>query len=278
MRFKKIYIEITNKCNLNCSFCIKDNRSIKEMSLEEFEEVLQKINNYTDYIYLHVKGEPLLHSNFKEILSLCKKYNKKVNITTNGVFLKNRVEDINKFNVVRQINISLHSENDKENYIEDIISSVKKLKNIYIVYRFWTLDNNKIDEKMLKYLNKIKEEYKIDNNTYKKILTEDNIRIDDNIYINKDKKFTWPSLDNYYYEEKGYCYGLKRHIGILVDGRVIICCLDSFGSSDLGNIFNSSLEEILNTDKCKNIIEGFNNRKAYLNICKHCSFKEKFNK
>lgn len=278
MRFKKIYIEITNKCNLNCSFCIKDNRSIKEMSLEEFEEVLQKINNYTDYIYLHVKGEPLLHSNFKEILSLCKKYNKKVNITTNGVFLKNRVEDINKFNVVRQINISLHSENDKENYIEDIISSVKKLKNIYIVYRFWTLDNNKIDEKMLKYLNKIKEEYKIDNNTYKKILTEDNIRIDDNIYINKDKEFTWPSLDNYYYEEKGYCYGLKRHIGILVDGRVIICCLDSFGSSDLGNIFNSSLEEILNTDKCKNIIEGFNNRKAYLNICKHCSFKEKFNK
>lgn len=278
MRFKKIYIEITNKCNLNCSFCIKDNRSIKEMSLEEFEEVLQKINNYTDYIYLHVKGEPLLHSNFKEILSLCKKYNKKVNITTNGVFLKNRVEDINKFNVVRQINISLHSENDKENYIEDIISSVKKLKNIYIVYRFWTLDNNKIDEKMLKYLNKIKEEYKIDNNTYKKILTEDNIRIDDNIYINKDKEFTWPSLDNYYYEEKGYSYGLKRHIGILVDGRVIICCLDSFGSSDLGNIFNSSLEEILNTDKCKNIIEGFNNRKAYLNICKHCSFKEKFNK
>lgn len=278
MRFKKIYIEITNKCNLNCSFCIKDNRSIKEMSLEEFEEVLQKINNYTDYIYLHVKGEPLLHSNFKEILSLCKKYNKKVNITTNGVFLKNRVEDINKFNVVRQINISLHSENDKENYIEDIISSVKKLKNIYIVYRFWTLDNNKIDEKMLKYLNKIKEEYKIDNNTYKKILTEDNIRIDDNIYINKDKEFTWPILDNYYYEEKGYCYGLKRHIGILVDGRVIICCLDSFGSSDLGNIFNSSLEEILNTDKCKNIIEGFNNRKAYLNICKHCSFKEKFNK
>lgn len=278
MRFKKIYIEITNKCNLNCSFCIKDNRKIKEMSLEEFEEILKKINNYTDYIYLHVKGEPLLHSKFKEILSLCKKYNKKVNITTNGVFLKNRVEDINKYNVVRQINISLHSENNKENYIEDIISSVKKLKNIYIVYRFWTLENNKIDEKMLKYLNKIKEEYKIDNNTYKKILTEDNIKIDDNIYINKDKEFTWPSLDNNYCEEKGYCHGLKRHIGILVDGKVVICCLDSFGLSNLGNIFNSSLEEILNTDKCKNIIEGFNNRKAYLDICKHCSFKEKFDK
>lgn len=131
---------------------------------------------------------------------------------------------------------------------------------------------------MSKYLNKIKEEYKIDNNTYKKILTEDNIKIDDNIYINKDKEFTWPSLDNDYYEEKGYCHGLKRHIGILVDGKVIICCLDSFGLSNLGNIFNSSLEEILNTDKCKNIIEGFNNRKAYLDICKHCSFKEKFDK
>jgi len=60
-KFKKIYIEITNKCNLNCSFCLKDNRVSHEMSLEEFELVLKKIDQFTDYIYLHVKGEPLSH-------------------------------------------------------------------------------------------------------------------------------------------------------------------------------------------------------------------------
>lgn len=60
------------------------------MTPKEFEEVIKKINNYTDYIYLHVKGEPLTHHNLDNILSICKKYNKKVCITTNGVFLKER--------------------------------------------------------------------------------------------------------------------------------------------------------------------------------------------
>ena len=77
MKFKKIYIEITNICNKNCSFCSKTNRKKREMSIDEFETVLKRINNYTDYIYLHIKGEPLTHSNFEEIVKLCKKYNKK---------------------------------------------------------------------------------------------------------------------------------------------------------------------------------------------------------
>ena len=61
-KFKKIYIEITNICNLNCSFCSKDNKEKREMTLIEFEHILKQIDNYTDYLYLHVKGEPLLHS------------------------------------------------------------------------------------------------------------------------------------------------------------------------------------------------------------------------
>ena len=87
MKFKKIYIEINNICNKNCSFCSKTNRKKREMSIDEFETVLKRINNYTDYIYLHIKGEPLTHSNFEEIVKLCKKYNKKINLTTNGVLI-----------------------------------------------------------------------------------------------------------------------------------------------------------------------------------------------
>ena len=71
-KFKKIYVEITNICNLNCSFCSKDNKEKREMTLKEFEHILKQINNYTDYLYLHVKGEPLLHSKLKEIIDLCK--------------------------------------------------------------------------------------------------------------------------------------------------------------------------------------------------------------
>ena len=278
MKFKKIYIEITNVCNLNCSFCIKDNRIKKNMSIDEFENILRQIDKYTDYIYLHVKGEPLIHNNLDEILSLTNKYNKYVNITTNGVFLKEKVNILKKYNNIRQINISLHSENNKINYIEDIMEAVDNLKNIFIVYRFWTLKDNKLDNKMLKYLEIIREKYNIDNSTYEEIINGKNIKIKNNVYINKDKEFEWPDINNNYYNEYGFCYGLKNQIGILVDGTITICCLDSFGVSNLGNIFKDGMDNVIDSDKVKKIIKGFNDRKVYLDICKHCSYKERFDK
>ena len=278
MRFKKIYIEITNNCNLNCSFCIKDNRFKREMSLAEFETVLKKIDKYTQYIYLHVKGEPLIHKDLSRILDLTKKYNKFVNITTNGVFLKEKINILKKYNNIRQINISLHSENMKKNCIEDILDGVDELKNIFVVYRFWTLKNNKLDNRMLEYLKKIKSKYYIDESTYEKILEGNNIKIKENVYINKDKEFIWPNIDNNYYNEVGFCYGLKNQMAILVDGTITICCLDSFGISNLGNIFYDNIDDILKSEKVGKILKGFNERKVYLDICKHCSYKEKFNK
>lgn len=278
MRFKKIYIEITNKCNLNCSFCIKDNRFKKEMSFKDFEIILQKIDKYTKYIYLHVKGEPLIHSNLDEILNLTKKYNKFVNITTNGVLLKEKINILKKYDNIRQINISLHSENKKKSYIDDILNCVDELNNVFIVYRFWTLKNNILDNRMLEYLEKIKLKYNIDKSSYKKILEGNNIKIKENVYINKDKEFTWPSLENEYCRENGFCYGLRNQIGILVDGTITICCLDSFGISNLGNIFNDNLEEILKCDRVNKILNNFNERRAFLDICKHCSYKERFDK
>ena len=271
MKFKKIYIEITNICNLNCSFCSKTNRTLKEMTSEEFEYILKEVNNYTDYIYLHVKGEPLLHSHLEDILLLTKKYNKKVCITTNGVFLKSKLELLNKFDNIYQINISLHSENNKDNYLNDIFESVDNLINPYISYRFWTLDEGKMDDKTKEYLNKIKEKYD-------KEELYDGIKLDDKIYLSLEDKFIWPELENEYYNEIGTCYGGKTHLAILNDGTVTICCLDSEGISNLGNIFSQTFEDIISSEKYKKIIKGFNDRKVYLEICKHCSYKDRFNK
>ena len=271
MKFKRIYIEITNICNLKCSFCSKSNRIKREMTTLEFDDVVKKINNYTDYIYLHVKGEPLIHRDLDGILSICKKYNKKVCITTNGVFLKGSLDIINKYDNVYQINISLHSENNKSNYLDDIFYSVDNLKYPFISYRFWTLDNGKIDDKTSNYLNRIKNKYNIE-------ALYDGIKLCDRIYLSLDDEFEWPSIDTDYYNEVGSCYGGKSHLAILSDGTMCICCLDSEGVSNLGNIFTDDIEDVINLDKYKNIIKGFNDRKVYLDICKHCSYKERFNR
>lgn len=269
MKFKNIYIEITNICNLNCSFCSKSNLPKKEMTPLEFEEILKRIDKYTDFIYLHVKGEPLTHRHLDDILKITKEYNKKVCITTNGVFLKDKVDILSKYANIYQINISLHSENNKLNYLEDIFNSVDKLKYSYISYRFWTLEDNKMDSKTKEYLNKIKEKYNV-----KEVY--DGIKLDNKIYLSLDNKFIWPNINNDYYNNTGYCLGGKRHLAILSDGTVSICCLDSEGSSNLGNIFTTSLEEILITDKYQNTIKYFNNNKVYLDICKHCNYKDRF--
>ena len=237
-RFKKIYVEITNKCNLNCSFCGSTNLPIKEMSIDEFRIVIEKIKPYTDYIYLHVKGEPLLHSKLDEILDITDKENIKVNITTNGTLIKNKAAILNNHKSIRQINVSLHSENTLNNYFEDVFSTCKTLSTkMFISYRIWTLDNYKLDKKSTNIVDKIIEHYKLSPLIVNKIKNAKSIKIDNNTFVNKENLFIWPdkNIDN---NIDGYCYGLDTHIGILSNGTVVPCCLDSDGIINLGNIFN----------------------------------------
>lgn len=269
MKFKKIYIEITNICNLKCSFCSEINKPKKEMSTIEFEEIIKKIDKYTEYIYLHVKGEPLTHSKLDEILSIANKYHKKVCITTNGVLLKEKLTILNKYNNIYQINISLHSENKKQNYLDDIFYSIDNLKYPYINLRLWNV--GKENDKIKDYIDRIKYKYNINE-------IKNGIKIDNKVYLSINDEFIWPSLNNNYYNEDGCCLGGKSHLAILNDGTVSICCLDCDGISNLGNIYQTSMEEIISSSKFKNTISNFQKRKCYLDICKHCSYKERFNK
>lgn len=102
------------------------------MTKDEFELILKKINKYTDYIYLHVKGEPLLHKDIIEFINMASKYNIKVNLTTNGTLFPNLAEQLGKLSALHKINFSLHSENNLENYLENIFENIKYLKKIQL--------------------------------------------------------------------------------------------------------------------------------------------------
>lgn len=271
-RFKKIYVEITNNCNLNCSFCSEVKKRKEEMSVSSFETIIDKIKNYTNYIYLHIKGEPLLHSKLDDILSICDKNKIHVNITTNGTLLKNRKEILLNHNSIRQINVSLHSENNKNNFFKEVFDTCDELSNkMYINYRLWTLTDLKLNKESTIIVNKIKKHYNlstvsVDKNSY--IICK-------NIYINFNNLFEWPDeLLGLNIDAK--CYGLIDQLGILVDGTVVPCCLDSNGIINLGNIFNESLEDILNNSLSQEIIKGFKNNKSICKLCKNCNFRERF--
>lgn len=277
-KFNKIYVEITNICNLKCSFCSKDKREKRTMSILEFKEVLQKIKDYTKTIYLHLKGEPLLHQEFDKILSLCEQYQFNVKITTNGTLLEKQ-KDILKKHKIKQINVSLHSENNLENYFEKVFQVCDELSShINIVYRIWVLNNLELDEKSTKIVKKIINHYHLSTEIVQKIKSLKNIKLKDNIYLDKDNEFIWPNegIDNQE-DNRGYCLGTKSHIGILSNGTIVPCCLDSEGSINLGNIFESELEEIIQSEKFKTIKRGFENNKIICDLCKKCNYRKRFN-
>ena len=274
-KFKKIYIEITNICNLSCSFCSKVEKPRKMLSTSEFKTIVEKVKDYTDYIYLHVKWEPLTHPNIIELINIANEYNLKVNLTTNGVLFPKYAEELAKCENLSKINFSLHSENNIPNYCEKIFDSVNKLTNQTVIYRLWTLKENELDEKSTIIVDKIIKHYNLDKEFIEKVKTENNIKINSTTYVDKDNEFTWPKINNY--QSNGYCYALKTQIAILSDGTVVPCCLDSNGQIELGNIFNNTLEEIMNSERYQNLKKSFQDRKPCEELCKSCTFKERFN-
>lgn len=289
-KFKKIYIEITNVCNLQCKFCPKTNRKPKFITTSEFSYILDEIKEFTEYIFFHVKGEPLLHPNIGEFLDIS--YNKgfKVNITTNGTLLAKVKEKLIHKPALRQINISLHSfdgnkntysKNDYLDNIFEFIESAKEDKSLIIALRLWNLteDNllNKEKERNREILSRIETEFKLQFKIEDMINPQRGIKVEDRIYLNQDSEFVWPSLKNEEFGDKGYCYGLRDQIGILVDGTVIPCCLDGEGKISLGNIYDIKLSEILSGERARKIYDGFSKRMVTEDMCKRCGFRTRFN-
>lgn len=275
-RFARIYVEISNICNLKCSFCPGTTRTPKRMSRDEFKIVLNKIKPYTDFICFHLLGEPLCHPDFEAFLKIAEEMRFMVTIITNGTLLsKNKDTLLNSKSHYKTV-ISLHSFEANDNkisfkkYLDDCFSYAKTAENKKIVVlRLWNNGGkNSLNDKILNTLE----------NYFPKPWVEERngTRIGKRIYIEYGDKFDWPSLENDNVEEKIFCYGLRTQIGVLADGTVVPCCLDNNGTIKLGNIFEKDLEEIINSPKAQSIYNGFSNRTACEELCKRCSFVRKF--
>jgi len=273
VRFKKIYIEITNRCNLNCQFCIGNKRKINDISISEYIKIIKKIKGYTKEIYLHILGEPLMHKNINFFIDYAHQNGLMVNITTNG-YLISKIKDNHNLN---RLNVSLHSYNSRygvsfDNYMDNIFEVIDILRNngTFVTLRLWGLGNNVND--MLEYINN---QY---NTNISFVKSDKKIKIAKNLIIDFFHEFIWPDLNNNYYNEYGTCMGLINHIGILSDGRIVPCCLDTNGIIALGNIYEDNLDEVLGKDIVKEMIHGFKNNYKCQELCKHCSFLENNNK
>lgn len=262
--FKRIYIEILNYCNLNCTFCNKTTKPIKSMTIDEFKHILNEIKPYTDYIYLHIQGEPLLHNDLKSFLIEATNQGFLINLTTNGTLLKNNLYVLD---YVRQINISIQSFYNKTNrdeYLKTICELINSNKNTYISLRLW---GNFESQEIIAYFE----------NIYNKKVNPDlGYKLMDRVFFSFDEEFEWPSLNLPTQSNVGTCQGTISHVGILSDGTVIPCCLDKDGIIELGNIFNSSFISIINGERFNTIRNNFKKNKVCEELCLKCSYRNRF--
>lgn len=283
--FKKIYIEITNVCNLSCTFCPKTSRKPEFMSLELFKEVLEQVKEYGEYLNFHVMGEPLIHPQLGDFLDLANKAGFKVNITSNGTNIHKIKDTLIKSPALRQINFSLHSFEANElnctmieylNNIFDFVDEAIKSRQLYVAFRLWNLTDEQGVEKNRFILNEIEKYFLPSTNLEEALKQSDRVRIKENVFLNIAKVFDWPDIDKEVLSEKGYCYGLRNQIAILVDGTVVPCCLDSEGTIALGNLNDKSISEILEGEKASAIYEGFSKREVVEDLCKKCGYRHRF--
>lgn len=268
----RCYLEITNICNLDCQFCPKTKRKGGSLSLEEFDRLTDKLRGEVKFLYFHLMGEPLMHRHLKEFVLMAREKGFVPVLTTNGTLIERRAEEL-LLALPHKIQISLHSHegNGKdcpEEYIGHIMQYAKRAaeQGTIVVLRLWNqggLDSTN------EFLQKLIEEY------VPQPWTEryDGWKLKDNIYLEYDGTFEWPDIrrDDYGAEEV-FCYALRNQIGVLVDGTVVPCCLDHDGDIVLGNLFDQSLVEILESPRAKALYEGFTRHIATEPLCRRCGY------
>ena len=277
---KKAYGEITNRCNLACSFCPKTKRAPRTMSAQEFDLVLSRLEGYVQYVYLHVMGEPLLHPELPALFALAKARGMKLCITTNGTLLSRRADELLAAESLHKISVSLHSFEGNDGADEQELSYLSQVwdfsekaaaKGVIVALRLW--NDGGADTRNGEILDFLRA---CAGSGWPE-MRNGSFRLRERLYLERAGKFDWPDMSA---DESGaqFCYGLRDQLGVLCDGTLVPCCLDHEGDIPLGNLFAQPLDEIWNSPRAHAIREGFSQRKPSEELCRRCGFAARFNK
>lgn len=285
MNFKRIYLEISNICNVQCSFCPIVERDKHKMSLEEIERIFRDIEGYTQEVCLHLMGEPTAYSELSEVLKLAESFKFKINLTTNGLLIKRFQKVFLESSSLRQVNFSLQAYKDNFpqkslslylnsifNFVEDALSNRPEL---YINFRLWNIGSG---DENIEIFEAIEKRFQISINKNVDVGFNKSKNLTGRLYLHFDSRFEWPKITGKILSDQGRCHGLKSHIGIHADGSVVPCCLDKEANINLGNIHQSKMRDIISSPLAKEIKKGFDNGHLIHDLCKRCDYVSRFNK
>lgn len=289
MNYQRAHIEISNICNVQCSFCPIVDRPKEIMELSKIAELFKKVAPLAKDVCLHLMGEPLAHPEIVAIIKVAEESNLQLQITTNGLLIKKYGHLLIESPAVRQVNFSLQAFKDNfpnrpiETYLDPIIQftemSFRKRESLYINFRLWNFGAESFlrNEEIISYLERemsfsLKRSVDVGGIKSKKVFD------DKRLYFHFDSRFEWPSLNLPKRSNQGTCQGLRNHFGIHADGTVVPCCLDKEADIPLGNAFEKDLISILDGERATKIRKGFEEGRLVEDLCRTCSFIDRFAK
>jgi radical SAM protein with 4Fe4S-binding SPASM domain len=280
--YKKVFLEITNICNLACPFCAGTSKPPRHMERDLFFHILGEIKPLAQEIVFHVTGEPTLHPLFPEFVQAAGKEGFSLMLTTNGTAWSAGVRPRFDPGLFRQINISLHAYGavpDFEAWLNGILDFCDEAKirfpQTYINLRLW----NSFDPFNGRIIDKINRRWRLQIAIPEKAqanLGKSKVLLGGLASLNFDNQFAWPHATGPVIHEAGFCHGLENHFGILSDGTVIPCCLDSGGALCLGHVPDKALADILQTQRAQDIRSDFSRGFIIEDFCKRCGYIGRF--
>ncbi len=278
----KAYMEITNRCNLACSFCHGTRRAPRMLSDDEFERQTDALAGQIKFLYFHLMGEPLLHPRFPHFVRRAWEKGFYPILTTNGSLLGRRGEELLEA-LPYKISISLHAPAANPAfadpaYFGTCIDFAKRAaaKGCITVLRLWNIggEGEAENEGILQRLHEaFPDEWAPSH--------RDSIRLSqDKVFLEWGEHFDWPDmgLPEADADADIFCHALRSQIGVLCDGTVVPCCLDAEGTLALGNLLETPLEQILASPRARAIYDGFTCRRAAESLCRRCGYAKKFTK
>ena len=295
-----VYIEITDACNLRCSFCpssdckyeagsgesqgTRDTNKRTFMPTALFEKCIagaQEIG--AKNVFFHVLGEPTLHPGFAHYLKKLEQTPLKLTLTTNGTTIARTAHHVLNSPAVRQVNFSTHAyaelpPSDAREHLENVLDfcriALAARPDMYINLRLWNIGDMTAGDWNSYAISRINETFGTQVAPGNFCSRHKSFPVTGRLYIHEDSRFEWPGTGTP--EKKGTCHALETHAAILHDGRVVACCLDYSGQITLGNIADQSLAEILGSCAARNIREGFEKHELRHPFCQKCSFCKRF--
>lgn len=285
--FQKIYLEISNICNLQCTFCPAVERDQAIMAEGSLRDYLAQIKEHAERVCFHVMGEPLGHKEFPRFVEIAQEMGVPLEITTNGTLLNPQTQSALLNPTVVQVNFSVQSffdnfpKSDPQTYFQKIIGfaqrAQKERPDMYVNFRLWNLEASILNDVRNEQFLRILEE------TFATVINrtvdpgfKKSKKLQDRVYIHFDSRFQWPDAKNNTRSTRGTCHGTRSHVAIHANGTVVPCCLDKEANIALGSLKTQSFKDILSSQRYLAMKKGFENGQLVEDFCQRCTYIERF--